>query len=144
MPAQNPEITCTKTRRQSRRLVRGATRCSGAGYVNKEWCEFNRKTEDAVLGRTIVEVLGEEVFGIDKEQAERALAGEIVHRDGWGQGGRGWRYVQTTFAPVRDAAGSVKAGAAADCRRNAGGGEVLEPAITVISSANIRPKVVIH
>jgi signal transduction histidine kinase len=31
-----------------------------------------------------------------------------VHRDGWGHGGRGWRYVQTIFAPVRDAAGGVK------------------------------------
>ena len=77
-------------------------------YVNKEWCEFNRKTEDATLGHTIVEVLGEEVFGIDTEQAERALAGEIVNRDGWGHGGRGWRYVRTTFAPVRDAAGGVE------------------------------------
>jgi two-component system NtrC family sensor kinase len=77
-------------------------------YVNKAWCEFNRTTEDVALGRTIVEVLGEEVFGIDKEQAERALAGEIVHRDGWGHGRRGWQYVQTTFAPVREAAGGIK------------------------------------
>src|SRR5262249_28403027 len=39
---------------------------------------------------------------------ERALAGEIVHRDGWGQGRRGWRYVQTTFAPVHNADGGIK------------------------------------
>ena len=77
-------------------------------YVNKEWCEFN--PQDGRRGSRPHHCRGVGRGGVRNRsrQAERALAGEIVHRDGWGQGGRGWRYVQTTFAPVRDATGRVK------------------------------------
>ena len=71
-------------------------------YANLEYTKIHDQPENAMLGRTIAEVLGEV---LDKEnyarlysQCERALAGEIVEWDGWEERRSGQRYVRRTVA----------------------------------------------
>ena len=82
-------------------------------YTNLAYAKIHHLPENAMLGRTFAEVLGE---ALDKEsyariysQCERALAGETVVWDGWIGLRAGRRYVQWTFAPLRDAGGAVEA-----------------------------------
>ena len=51
-------------------------------YVNPEWSKVIGKAEEAVLGRTVGEVLGEGNVA-RPSIVERALAGETVEWDGW-------------------------------------------------------------
>ncbi len=76
-------------------------------YVNPEWSKAIGKAEDAVLGRTVAEVLGEG-NAARPSITERARAGETVEWDGWVEYPRGRRYVLCTLAPLRDAAGAVE------------------------------------
>jgi len=76
-------------------------------YVNPEWSKAIGKAEDAVLGRTVGEVLGEGNVA-RPSIIERARAGETVEWDGWVEYPRGRRYVLCTLAPLRDAAGAVE------------------------------------
>ena len=76
-------------------------------YVNPEWSKAIGKAEDAVLGRTVAEVLGEGNVA-RPSIIERARSGETVEWDGWVEYPRGRRYVLCTLAPLRDAAGAVE------------------------------------
>ncbi len=76
-------------------------------YVNPEWSKEIGKAEDAVLGRTVSEVLGEGNVA-RPSITERARSGETVDWDGWVDYPRGRRYVLCTLAPLRDAAGAVE------------------------------------
>ncbi len=77
-------------------------------YFNTEWSRFHGKPEDAVLGATLAEVHGDELFASLRPGAERALAGEAVEWHGWVELPQGRRYVLRTFAPLRDADGAVQ------------------------------------
>jgi PAS domain S-box-containing protein len=78
-------------------------------YVNTESSRFHGKPEDTVLGATVAEVHGQELFATLRPWADRALAGEAGEWDGWLELRAGRRYVRRTFAPLRDAGGTVEA-----------------------------------
>ena len=63
-------------------------------YANPEYATFAGKPIDAILGRTVPEVLEEEAFAPFYLQGERALAGETVEWEGWVDYHRGRRYLQ--------------------------------------------------
>jgi PAS domain S-box-containing protein len=77
-------------------------------YVNKGWSRFHDKPENAVLGRTIIEVHDEGIFAPVRPWAERALAGEPGEWHGWIELPVGRRYVSRTFAPLCDTTGAVE------------------------------------
>ncbi len=77
-------------------------------YVNTEWRRFYGKPEDAVLGRTIAELFGEEIFADARPWAERAVAGEAGERLGWVEFPQEQRFVRQIFVPLRDTAGAVQ------------------------------------
>ena len=77
--------------------------------VNKLWAEWFARSESTVEGRPVREVLGEKAWLVVQPMMARALAGESVtferelrYRDD------GLRWLQTTYAPDRDEAGSVR------------------------------------
>ena len=52
-------------------------------YVNQEYARFVGRERDAILGRTVAEVLGAPAFELLRPHGERALAGETVRWSGW-------------------------------------------------------------
>ena len=76
-------------------------------YVNAEWSRLYDKPEDAVLGLTVAEVHGEEIFAQFRGWAERALAGEATEWDGYFELSRDRRFVRRTYAPLCDTAGAI-------------------------------------
>ena len=82
-------------------------------YVNAAYCAYLRQSPDRLLGRTIREIIGEEVYArmrpdpIHRELFERCLAGETTVWEGWLGYLEGERYVHRTYYPYRDASGGV-------------------------------------
>lgn len=77
-------------------------------YVNREFCEFARKTPEQILGLTTRELVGEEVARQLDPFAFAALAGQSVVREGWiDYRVNGRKYINWLFAPMRNAAGEV-------------------------------------
>jgi PAS domain S-box-containing protein len=77
-------------------------------YVNTEWSKSFGKSEDEVLGSTVVELHDDIMFASFRQGAERALAGEAAEWAGWVELPWGLRYVHRTFTPLRDVSGTVE------------------------------------
>jgi two-component system NtrC family sensor kinase len=77
-------------------------------YVNNEYAELVGRPVDEILGRTAAEVLGTAAYDSLRPHAERALAGETVHHEGWLPFRRGGRIVQRVYVPYRTEAGVVE------------------------------------
>ncbi len=77
-------------------------------YVNAEWRKFYGKMEDAVLGRTIAELFGEEIFADVRPWAERALAGEAADSSSWVELPEERRFARRIFVPLCGAAGAIE------------------------------------
>ena len=82
-------------------------------YVNAAYCDYLRMPSSALLGRTIREIIGEEIYAgmrpdpIHRQLFERCLAGETTMWEGWLGYLEGERYVHRTYYPYRDATGEV-------------------------------------
>ena len=82
-------------------------------YVNAAYCDYLRMPASALLGRTIREIIGEEIYArmrpdpIHRQLFERCLAGETTVWEGWLGYLEGERYVHRTYYPYRDATGEV-------------------------------------
>lgn len=75
-------------------------------YVNREFCEFARKTPEQILGLTTRELVGEDVARQLDPFAHAALRGETVVREGWiDYRLNGRKYINWLFAPMRAAPG---------------------------------------
>ncbi len=77
--------------------------------VNQAYCDGHVRTEEEVLGHTVVEVFGEEIFESTlKHHLDRCLAGEKVSFDFWWDSRhRGRRHVDATYAPFSEPDDSV-------------------------------------
>ncbi len=79
-------------------------------YVNHEFLEFYGVTEAEAVGRTIAELLGEEIFASYLPIARRLLAGEALRWEGWVDYPRqGRRYMQEHLVPYAPGGGAVRA-----------------------------------
>ena len=82
-------------------------------YVNAAYWAYLRQPPEAILGRTIREVVGDAAYAqmrpdpIHRTLFERALEGETGVWEGWLGHFDGERYVHRTYYPFRDAAGAV-------------------------------------
>lgn len=76
-------------------------------YVNREYICFAGLPLADIIGRTVPEVLAEDVFADFYPQGERALAGEVVEWSGWLDYRQGRRYVQRICVPLWDAVGAI-------------------------------------
>jgi PAS domain S-box-containing protein len=69
-------------------------------YVNREFAEFAGRPVEEILGLTTYELIGKELAARLDPIADRAIAGEIVHAEGWVDYRRnGRRFVSYTFSP---------------------------------------------
>jgi two-component system NtrC family sensor kinase len=72
--------------------------------VNQEFLDFVGRPSEAVIGRTVGDVLGEDVFAAYAPLTERLFTGEAVRWEGWADyGAFGRRYVQESITPYRPA-----------------------------------------
>ena len=82
-------------------------------YVNAAYWTYLRQPPEQILGRTIREVIGEEVYArmrpdpVHRTLFERALEGSTEVWEGWLGYLEGERYVDRTYYPYRDATGAV-------------------------------------
>ena len=82
-------------------------------YANAAYSAYLRQPPDAIIGRTIREIIGDEVYArmrpdpIHRALFEQALAGETSVWEGWLGYFEGERYIHRTYYPFRDAAGTV-------------------------------------
>ena len=78
-------------------------------YVNHEYARFTGLPREALLGRTVAEVIGAAAYEAVQEHGERAMAGETVQWAGWlpYADGADRRFVQRFYIPHRDEAGAV-------------------------------------
>ncbi len=82
-------------------------------YVNAAYCAYLRMPASDLLGRTIRQIIGEEIYArmrpdpIHRQLFERCLAGETTVWEGWLGYLEGERYVHRTYYPYRDATGEV-------------------------------------
>ena len=78
-------------------------------YANRHFSDFVQLPEEAVLGRSIEEILGRPMLESLSPFLERALAGESVEWEGWTvYPGIGRRYVFRVYQPHFAADGSVE------------------------------------
>ncbi|MBU8539079.1 PAS domain-containing sensor histidine kinase [Falsiroseomonas tokyonensis] len=69
-------------------------------YVNREFAEFAQRPAESILGMATRDLVGPEVAGQLDPLADRALAGEVVKREGWIDYRRnGRRFIAWTFTP---------------------------------------------
>ncbi|HEY8564487.1 MAG TPA: PAS domain-containing protein [Beijerinckiaceae bacterium] len=77
-------------------------------YVNKQYEDFVGRPRDAIVGRTVADVLGETAYANLRSLGEAALAGEPQRWEGWlDYKDVGPRYVYRTYAPRRAKDGSI-------------------------------------
>ncbi|MDM8524366.1 response regulator [Desulfococcaceae bacterium HSG8] len=72
--------------------------------VNQAYCDAYNKTRERILGNTMAEVWGEEIFGENiKGRVDRCFAGEYVTYSDWFNfHGRGLGYYQVIYSPYVD------------------------------------------
>ncbi|WP_157063953.1 PAS domain S-box protein [Methylobacterium tarhaniae] len=78
--------------------------------VNEEFVRFFRKPKDEILGRTVAEVAGDQIFANLRPWMERALAGEQVRfeDEGWRAADPTlWGTTEENYVPHRNEAGEV-------------------------------------
>jgi signal transduction histidine kinase len=73
-------------------------------YVNQVFLDYWQRRREAVEGRTVVELLGQDLFdGLYKNNVDKAMSGEHVTIDmSFDYPAFGQRYVRTTFLPAKD------------------------------------------
>lgn len=77
-------------------------------YVNKHYESFFGLPSDTLVGRAVVEVVGADAAKVLHPYFQRALAGEIVHSEGWvPYAAPGPRYTRRVYAPSRRRDGSI-------------------------------------
>jgi PAS domain S-box-containing protein len=69
--------------------------------TNESYCLAHRKTREEIVGRTVADVWGEEVYRTYiKKSFDQCLAGNEVRFEGWLEfAALGWRYVDVTYYP---------------------------------------------
>jgi len=79
-------------------------------HANAEFLGFIGRRLDEVVGRSVLEVLGEPSHREYLELVDRLFAGEAMRWEGWvDYPGRGRRYLREHLTPLRDAQGAVTA-----------------------------------
>ncbi|WP_207462566.1 GGDEF domain-containing phosphodiesterase [Azospirillum sp. SYSU D00513] len=76
-------------------------------YGNRPYLDFTGIPLEALVGKTIGDLMGEETFRSMQGQAERALRGEPVQSEGWMPGRNGLRYMVRMHAPHHGPDGAV-------------------------------------
>lgn len=76
-------------------------------YVNRGYEELWRQPREAIVGKTLREFLGEEMYSQTAEPIKRALAGEVVKYEEEFATPDAPRYLQVTLVPDRDSSGAV-------------------------------------
>jgi PAS domain S-box-containing protein len=77
-------------------------------FASRAFAERWATTPEALVGRTIAEILGAEAFATVRPRVERVLAGEnVTFEDEISYHGFGRRYMRVSYAPDFDAAGKV-------------------------------------
>ena len=88
-------------------LIR-CTRDLRYAYVNRAYCELMHKQPEEIIGKPIVEVLGQEGLDAIRPNIERVLDGEVVEFEGrLTIKGVGQRFVRTTYRPEKSRDGAV-------------------------------------
>ena len=82
-------------------------------YVNQEYAAFLGKPAEAILGRTVAQMIGAKAYAQLRVHGARALAGETVRWEGWlpyqgTQTADGPRFVQRIYMPYRTDTGAVE------------------------------------
>ena len=79
-------------------------------FVNGEYAAFVGKPVEAILGRTVAEVIGAAAYAQVRRYGARALAGETVRWEGWlpyrAEGHEELRFVQRVYVPYRPGPGA--------------------------------------
>ena len=72
--------------------------------VNKSCCKANKKKREQIVGHSIAELLGSEVFeNLIKEKIDRCFSGESVRYESWFDfAGIGRRYMDVSYHPYFD------------------------------------------
>ena len=77
-------------------------------YANPSYAQFIGHTVDALSGRTILEVLGAEIWDLLRPHAETALTGQPTEHAGWVSHPDGTEhYLERSYSPHRAADGSI-------------------------------------
>jgi PAS domain S-box-containing protein len=77
--------------------------------VNRGYSEWFGRPQSDFIGKTVVDILGEQTFELIKPHLERAFSGETAIFDRYHQYSAGpVKYVRTTLVPDRDPGGYVK------------------------------------
>jgi PAS domain S-box-containing protein len=118
---QEQEIEERKTAEESMRrfahivsLSRDQVALIGANYAyeaaNDAYLQAHAMTRDEMIGRTVMDVFGQEFFDASiRSRAERCMAGEhIRHQDWFDLPGTGRVFMDSSLSPYLDAQGQVK------------------------------------
>ena len=76
-------------------------------FVNRTYAEWYDRTPEDIIGKTIVELLGEEGNETIRPYYERALRGEHVCYETEVNLSIGYRYLQCNYTPVKDEKGTI-------------------------------------
>ena len=76
-------------------------------YANRPYLDFMGCSLDRIVGTTVADHLGEEVYRTANAHAERALQGEVVQSEGWLPHTDGQRYMLRVHAPHRRPDGTI-------------------------------------
>ena len=109
--------------------------------VNQAYCDEHQRTPEEILGHTITDVFGKEMFEATlKLHFDRCLKGEHVSFDFWWTSpSRGRRHVEARYDPFYEADGSVS-GVAVNLRDTTDrkrSEEEQERSVTAIEAANL-------
>ena len=77
--------------------------------ANEAYCKTHNKTREEIIGKTVVEVWGEDVYNANiKECLDKCFDGEVVHYTGWFDFSTlGPRCMDVTYYPYYGGAGNV-------------------------------------
>ena len=108
--------------------------------VNQAYCDEHGRTQEEILGHTVAEVFGEDIFETTlKPHLDRCLSGEqVTFEFWWDSPGRGRRYVDARCHPFFEADGSVS-GVVVDARDTTDRKEIeeqLERSVMALEVAN--------
>ncbi len=77
--------------------------------VNKSYTIFHNKPVNQIIGSSVADILGDEIFNsVIKNKLDQCLGGNIVHYESWFQfPGQKNLYLDVTYFPYKDNAGNV-------------------------------------
>ncbi len=76
-------------------------------FCNKTYAKWYGRTAEQIIGKTIIELLGEEGYNTIRPYCERALRGEHFRYETEVNLSIGYRYIQCSYTPVFDNFGKV-------------------------------------